>query len=331
MKKFLSLVSICVLMVLLAGCGGDEQAKPANNSTEADAGVDAADDSGTDADIADATDAADTSDAGGDADAETLPEERCDHTGTCSDGERVCSDVRTDSSNDSEAFCQFPDTSAAGEVGDQCTGASECHSRLCLGGLSDECSVVCINDEQCAAGQVCTTYSVGNSQIGFCNRGCADNDDCTDLDFTDDSGDTVEHVCTLNENTRDDTIDQVCLTKNVVDPDDDTAGLLGDACPSGEGSECQSGQCLRTVTFDGTSCNSASDCEGEQVCEEASGSGEDECGDVAFLCSRVCDDNADCSTGVTDNELTECSADVSITFESGLNDTVSMCAKPDAG
>ncbi len=268
---------------------------------------------------------------------ETLPDERCDDTGTCSDGVRVCSEIRSVSNGEREGYCQFPDSNAPASLGDHCTQTSDCRERICLSGNSDECSVMCAEDSQCAAGQICTTYPVGNSDLGFCNSGCSDNSDCAGLEFTNSNGDLVEHACRINENVREDQVDQICIRKNIVNTNDPDEGLLGDDCEAaaggiGSNSLCQSGACLSIDSPIGGSCNSDSDCSdpgNTMVCRIPKGGTTKECHTRIFRCSRLCDDNGDCSGGIDDNQLTVCDSDVQIQLSSGTVETVSMCAQPD--
>ncbi|QDG51756.1 hypothetical protein FIV42_13660 [Persicimonas caeni] len=257
---------------------------------------------------------------------ETLPDDRCDQDGICSDGVRMCNDIRAGTSDPQarEAYCGMPDANASGALGDTCEQTSDCRSRICLNGNSDECSVICAADSQCAQGQACTTFNVGTSQLGFCNTACADNSDCGGLDFTDSNGNTVEHVCTTNENTREDAVDQICVRRNIVDPNDSNVGLLGDTCSSG--SDCQSGLCLTNTIYDGTPCSSASDCQSGQVCQVEPQSGQRQCGDQASYCTRVCDDGGDCSGGVSGNALTACDSNIRVTLSTGTVDTISACS-----
>lgn len=257
---------------------------------------------------------------------EVVPDERCDQTGTCSDGAQLCSEIRAGDEPDTRwAYCTSPDESAPSSLGEQCSSSSDCRSKLCLANQSDTCSVVCVADDQCNPDQICTTFSVGISQMGFCIQGCTDDASCSGLDFTDADGNLVEHVCTINENTRTDSVDQICVRKNIVDAADPAAGELGDSCS--ETSDCQSGLCLRDTTFSGRTCSSEADCDAGQVCEEVEGGATKQCADVARLCTRLCDDQTDCTGGVAGNDLTACDSDVDVSI-SGTTDTISACASP---
>lgn len=266
---------------------------------------------------------------------ETLADERCDQTGTCSDGVRMCNDIRNVSSNPQtyEGYCGMPNNQASGGLGDHRASANDCRSRLCSAGTSDECSVICASDGQCAASQICTTLGFQNSptQMGFCRTSCTDNASCAGLDFTDSNGNDVEHVCTFNENVNDNDIDQFCTRSIEVDPNDPTVGLLGDDCTGTNGgadnSMCQTGLCLRNTVFNGTSCTTAADCAGGQVCD-TNENGVKQCGDRDFFCTSICDDAGDCSGGVAGNPLTACDPNISVTLSSGDEDAISACATP---
>jgi hypothetical protein len=255
---------------------------------------------------------------------ETLTDERCDQTGTCSDGVRMCNQIRVAGSGSGrEAYCGMTNPSAAGGLGDHCAQRSECRSNMCFNGTSDECTVICANDSQCGTGQICSTFNLDGSQLGYCINGCSDNDDCAGLSFTNGSGDTVDHVCATNENTRDDDVDQICVRRNIVDPNDADEGLLGDTCQTGN--DCQSGLCLTNTIYNGVSCSSTADCQTGQVCE-TSPNGSMECGDQAQYCTRICDEGTDCSGGIQGNTLTSCDTDIRMTLSSGTVDTISACS-----
>jgi hypothetical protein len=260
---------------------------------------------------------------------ETLPDERCDQTGTCSDGVRMCNEIRLDSSGTGrEAYCGMTNPGAAGGLGDHCAQPPECRSDMCLAGLSDECTVICTTDSQCGTGQICTTFSLDGTQLGYCVSACSDNNDCAGLEFTNSSGDTIDHVCSFNTNTRDNDVDQMCVRRNIVDPNDSTIGLLGDDCEGtnndAENSMCQSGMCLTHDAPTGTACSDASGCTTGQVCKVPKGGGTKQCHDRTFGCSRVCDDNGDCSGGISGNLMTECASDITY---AGTHQ-VSACALP---
>jgi hypothetical protein len=258
---------------------------------------------------------------------ETLLDERCDATGTCSDGVRMCNEVRVGSSGSGrEAYCGMTNAGAPGGLGDHCSGQSpqsECRSNVCFNGTSDECTVICADDSQCGAGQICSTFELSGSQLGYCISGCTDNGDCAGLGFTNSANEDIDHVCATNENTRDDDVDQICVRRLVVDPNDDQVGLLGDTCQSAN--DCQSGLCLTNTIYDGTSCSSTTDCQSGQVCE-MSPSGVMECGDQAKFCTSICDDGSDCSGGIQGNTLTTCDPGIRMTLSTGTVDTISACS-----
>ena len=251
---------------------------------------------------------------------ETLPDERCDDDGTCNDSVRICSDIRIDSSTTQrEAYCRFP-VSGGQPVGSVCGSGSDCRSGFCVSGLSDECSVACVNDGQCTTSQVCTGLA-GAGSANICVRGCTDNDDCSSLDT---SGE--EHICTINGDSNANEIDQICTQKTIVDPNNPSAGDLG--APCSVPSDCQTSMCLTNTTYNGVSCTSDSQCDPGQVCDTPPSGAGRQCADQERLCTRICDGTSDCSGGVTGNPLTACSPDVTVSLQNGTTGMISACAKP---
>jgi hypothetical protein len=251
---------------------------------------------------------------------ETLTDEQCGNDGTCSDGVRVCSELRVNQSNGAqEAYCRFPVT-GGDPLGNTCSSPGDCRTGLCLSSISGECSVACVNDGQCVGAQVCTGLFGANS-ANICVRGCSDNDDCSALDV---SG--TEHVCTISEDSRANEIDQICRQKIVVDPNDPSAGQLGTPCSNNQ--DCQTGMCLTNTEYTGTPCSSAAQCSAGQVCETPPSGGGTVCANRELLCTNICDDATDCSGGVPGNPLTACSQTITVTLQNGTTDTISACAKP---
>ncbi|MFW5966929.1 MAG: hypothetical protein ACOCV2_05390 [Persicimonas sp.] len=300
-----------VVLVICLGVVACTEDKPTASNAPGD-------DAGADAEVEDDAGDAEQSDADNDAD----PGERCDETGECSEEGDLCSELREASDDRVEAYCTEPDEEAPAEIGESCQAAEDCREGLCLEGQSDECSVVCVEDEQCGDGQVCTTLDVDASTLGFCMTECQTHGDCADLDYEED-GEEVEHVCTVHYNEREEHYDQICVQRETVDEDDPEAGRLGDECPEGDNTACQSGMCLETAIFDGTACDDDTDCDDDQVCEE-NADGRSECADLEFRCSRLCENNGDCQEGVEGNELISCDSDVTIDG----SQTVSMCTMP---
>lgn len=296
--RWLPVLGLCFVAF---GCSDDTRSRDVGTDTgvRGDAGPDAC-----------------SGDACGDASAE-----RCDETGECSEAGEVCGELRDDG-DETRAYCTPADEEAPFELGEQCESFDDCRERICLQEQSDECSVVCVDDSQCASGQVCSTLDVGASALGFCISTCQVHDDCTGLDFEED-GESVEHVCSVNFDEGADQYDQVCVRRETVDENDPEAGRLGDRCPGGDNDACQAGLCLKTAIFDGSSCSADDDCDGELVCEETD-DGQKECADFEHRCSRLCEDDDDCAGGVDGNELTACDSEVTIDD----SQTVSMCTMP---
>lgn len=257
---------------------------------------------------------------------ETLPEERCDLTGTCSDGVRMCNQIYSGTSNPNarEAYCGMPNQSASGGLGDSCQRNSECRSNICLTGMSDDCSVICTNDSQCGPGQVCTSFREGTSQIGYCMHSCVNNNDCSSLNFTE-NGALVDHVCNINVNQRQGKVDQLCFRRS------NTGGELGANCESAAGGQpdsslCQGNMCLTNTLYSNTSCTSDAQCPSGDVCVPAmTGSGK-RCATQTFRCTRLCQGNSDCTGGEPGNQLTSCSQDVTVDMGNGNTELISTCS-----
>lgn len=256
---------------------------------------------------------------------ETLVDERCDQDGICSDSAQMCNELRTGATNadEREAFCGLRDASAPQGLGGNCTSHDDCRSTICLTGLSDDCSVYCDNDSQCGAGQVCTSFLLnGTTQMGHCMRGCVNDDDCSSLDFHDGTQ-MIEHGCGINIDRRQNEVDQTCFRRDAAAP-----GELGDSCANaagtgGDSSLCKSNLCLTNTVFVGNiTCSSASDCDPGQVCEVPASGGAKQCGDQAFVCSALCDSDADCGGGTG----LSCSPAVRVDVGNGGSETVSMCS-----
>lgn len=243
---------------------------------------------------------------------ETLGDEQCTDTQSCSDGVRVCSELR-DVAGTTTPFCNFPNESASGQLGDACTTSSECREDLCLT-VSDECSVVCDDDSDCGVGQGCTTYTV-STPVNFCTSTCSDDSDC-------DQG----KICTINGDELTNDVDLVC--EKPVGPED-----LGSPCQ--DGSECITGLCLRTLQYQGTSCTTSPDsCPSGQECscplDDPNCSAADrECAIVERACTRVCDGAGDCATSAfASNELTDCSPNTTVQRPNSGTKDISTCARP---
>jgi len=244
---------------------------------------------------------------------ERLGDQQCTSTGACTDGVRVCGDLRQDAQGDVAAFCRFPNSNGA-QLGTSCMANSECREGLCLG-TSNECSVACTQDTDCSAAnnQVCTTFSFSqNSDVNLCVRGCTDNASCTG-----------GNVCTVSQDVTDNDVDQICRTPI-------GQSQLGASCTNG--GECAEGLCLTTNVYDGVSCTSDAQCSGTKTCEcpidDPNCTNGKQCADVSQRCSRLCDDNSDCTGGVAGNALTACNGDVFVSRPNGGTKLLSLCGQP---
>ena len=239
----------------------------------------------------------------------TLPDTQCTSTDDCTDGTRVCGEIRTNiGTATQEGYCTFPNAGGA-QLGETCAQDNDCRDNICLTGLASECSVICDKDSDCAANGECTTY--GDS-LNFCSTACSDNSDCG----------APNRYCTINGDVLADEIDQVC-----VDPIGTQE--IGATCV--DGSECLTGICLNSYLFDGTPCSDDTQCNATQTCECPIGDPNcvvgKECATKTNRCTNLCDDNSDC-TGPVGNALTDCSTDIFVQTPSGGSQMVAACSEP---
>ena len=247
---------------------------------------------------------------------ERLPDVPCDSTSDCTDGFRVCGEIRSNGAGGVQTFCSFPNTGGA-QLGSSCTANSDCREGICLS-TSGECSVACEQDSQCsvAESQLCATFSFGQSStpLDLCVRGCSDNGACTN-----------GNICTIGQDVPNNEVEQICSA--VIGTQE-----LGASCASGN--DCREGLCLTTTVFDGVACTTDTDCPGTKTCEcpidnPSCNNSAKQCADVSNRCSRLCDTPDDCSGGVANNALTSCSTDVLVQRPNGSgNVTLSLCGQP---
>ncbi len=240
---------------------------------------------------------------------ETLADQQCASSDDCSDGVRVCSDVRDVGGVDT-AYCEFPRTGGA-QLGTQCTAFSDCRENICLSGLSNECSVVCDEDQDCGSLQGCTTFG----DLNYCNSLCSDNTDCA----------ANGNVCTINSDVIANDVDQICTEPiGVAD--------LGALCTTG--GDCLTGLCLRTLNYNATTCTDDSECNAamNETCEcpidQPGCTTGKSCATIERRCTALCDDGGDCSGGVTGNELTSCNSDIFVQRPDRTPKQISACARP---
>lgn len=241
---------------------------------------------------------------------ETLGDQLCTSSDDCTDGVRVCSDVRDVAGTDT-AYCEFPNN-AGQQLGSACTMFGECRENICLAGLSNECSVVCDKDADCAATQGCTTFG----DLNYCTTTCADSGDCAARNL----------VCTINRDVQTNDIDQIC-TESFGATD------LGGTCTTG--GDCVTGICLTTYIFNNVTCTQDSDCNtaaGEECSCPLSNPGcttGKECASLERRCTEVCDDNSDCAGGIAGNQLTSCNPNIFVTRPDGVTSkNISACSSP---
>ena len=251
---------------------------------------------------------------------ETLPPEKCTSTGTCSDPIRVCSSLRTTGGTD-DAYCQFPNSSATGQLGDSCSKDRDCKSGLCLGGggssFIGECSAACTSNTQCGTNQMCANY--GGNPISTCQKPCTTNANCSGT-----------NICALNEdpNTSPNTLDTVCRKRN-------TSGKqFGGTCPSQDGSKCESGLCLTVYAFEPSDPRYKPCTRGAGQCASGWGCYPDPnqgnatyCADLESRCTRLCSSNADCTGGTTSNTFHSCDNSINYRLNDGGTTQISACSR----
>ena len=246
---------------------------------------------------------------------EKLGDQVCDATTDCTDGVRVCGELRQTMAMQFETYCRFP-VAGGGDLGDACTSNGTCRQGVCLSALlsslADECSVFCGVDTDCSttANQICTSLIRG---INVCQRGCTDNGSCP-----------TGEVCTLNSDFPQNDVDQVCQP-----PAANSKGL-GETCAGS--SECDNSLCVDTIQFGTTSCTMQADCAATEQCRCPVGqpgcSTGKRCSAVQSRCSRICNGNEDC-VGNAANMLTACSTNVTVTLPDGVSTkTFSACGSP---
>ena len=236
----------------------------------------------------------------------TLPDVQCTSTDDCTDGTRVCGEVRFNSTTMlNEGHCTFPNVGQQ-QLGADCTQGSDCRENVCLASITAECTVICDKDSDCAASQGCTTFG----DLNFCNTTCSDNSDCG----------APNRYCTINGDEIADDVDQICRLPI-------GAGDVGTTCTTS--SDCLTGLCLRTLTFNGQPCVNDTSCAAfpNHTCECPVGdpnctSGQ-ECAEISRACTALCDDAGDCAA-----PLTDCSPDIFVSSPSGNAVNISACAQP---
>ena len=249
---------------------------------------------------------------------ERVQDQPCTSSDSCTDGVRVCGDLRQNATSGLiTPHCRFP-ISGGAQLGQACSASSDCREGICLQSVG-QCTVVCADDMNCAlsANQICTSMSFtgASNHVDLCAPGCTDNASCA-----------PGSVCTINQDLTRDDIDQIC------EPPIGT-GLLGDPCSGGSG--CDTGLCLTTYSFTATACSSDAQCSlsAGETCECPVGDPNcvtgKQCATSTQRCSRLCDDHSDCAGGTVGNQLTSCSTDVSVTLPSGTGTKqLSLCGQP---
>lgn len=253
---------------------------------------------------------------------ETPTDENCTHSGTCNDAVRVCSELRPNNQNQYEAYCQFPNSNASGQLGDSCSKHIDCNSGLCLGDvtgspLPSKCSVACRQDRQCGSNQICTSIpSSSNSDVAICTEPCSVTGDC--------SG---SNTCQINENrmTNPYSVDTIC-------EDPPGSKQFGEKCGGGGGA-CKSGLCLNTYTFKPNDPNDQQCTPGAGNCPSGWGCHQDPnrnddyyCAEEERRCTKLCQRDGDCSGGVSGHPLDSCGK-VQTTLSDGTTTEINACSE----
>lgn len=143
----------------------------------------------------------------------TLPDVACEHNAQCTDGDRVCGHVRFE--DPTQPYCIEPEPEGDPN-GSPCEGRfspnDQCHDRICLTGITDECTTTCVDETDCS--EIPGTYTCTDFRFnGDTVRMCAD--DCTaDSDCDRDEG----HHCGLIRNVTDDRFEFICRRPTGEDP-----------------------------------------------------------------------------------------------------------------
>lgn len=235
----------------------------------------------------------------------------CDGPADCTPDDLTCN--RLPGATDGPA-CGLRNPGQA-DLSESCNSPGDCESDLCWesgDGSTGECTVFCSDTaNDCASSQVCTVLG---EEVGTCLESCIGNDDCHD-----------GNACHLGID-HNDNMHGYC---NAAIGDDST----GDPCDGPD--DCQNGLCLTVTTYQITpdSCDFDSHCEdgfectcppGDPNCADEVCVSED--GTVEQRCSEMCQGEADCNTGAHD--MTVCTPNITVTWDSGVTDTISGCTLP---
>ncbi len=194
----------------------------------------------------------------------TLPDVVCQSNEQCSEGGRVCGLI--DFEDPVALHCAFPQEDG-GALGASCEGRlspnDQCLDRLCLRGITDECTRACVDGADCQGGPggyICTEFGFQGGTLRMCADGCSRDGDC---------GREAQN-CGLIRNVGDDRFEFICRSPLGVDPPGtDCSGQIG----------CDHGLCLirggaRTCTLP---------CEQDADCPSAM----PECGDATIARPRT--------------------------------------------
>jgi hypothetical protein len=220
---------------------------------------------------------------------------RCTSNRDCIPGAETCGFLTVEA-NAVVLRCAPPNSLVgAGPVGGTCANDGQCSSRLCLDGLTNECSQGCALDTDCPAGFACVgyTYNPGNVNVNLCSRACTDDTLCS-------PNGNVCQIQTYPISGGFD-LDLVCQVPQ---------GSVPNGSPCTGGGDCRSGLCF-TFTRVGVGCGA---CTAGEVCQGA------DC--VTQACSAICNDAADCAGA---GRFTTCNPSVSLQLPNGTTRPVTAC------
>ena len=160
----------------------------------------------------------------------TLPDIACQRNADCTDGDRVCGNVRFE--DPVQPYCIEPELQGDPN-GTPCDGRfspnEQCHDRICLGGITDECTTTCVDADDCAGidgTYTCTDFRFSGDTVRMCADDCGNDADC-DRD--------AEHHCGLIRNVTDDRFEFICRRPTGED---------GPGADCSEQVNCDHGLCL---------------------------------------------------------------------------------------
>ncbi len=135
----------------------------------------------------------------------TLPPVECLSDDQCTEGNRVCGSI--ESTEDAVSLTCTDPAVDGGILGAPCEGTlslnDQCFSRLCLRGVTDECTAACVDNDDCAGGPggyICTEFRFAGERLRLCADSCEHDEDC----------EREGQLCGFGRNEGDDRFEFVC-------------------------------------------------------------------------------------------------------------------------